>query len=104
MEIVLDCLEPNPWNPRADFDDAPMQELVDSIKKFGVLQSILVRPHLTKKGKYQIIYGQRRWTGCKRIGLETIPVREPVAPISDKDAVDMMGDENIKRQGYTPTE
>ena len=104
MEIPLDRIEPNPWNPRTDFEDSPMQELVDSIKRFGVLQPILVRPHPTKKGKYQIIYGQRRWTACTRVGLESIPVREPVTPVSDKDAVDMMGDENIKRQAYTPME
>ena len=104
MEIPLDRIEPNPWNPRTDFEDAPMQELVDSVKRFGVLQPILVRPHPTKKGNYQIIYGQRRWTACKRLELEAIPVREPIAPISDKEAVDMMGDENIKRQAYTPME
>jgi ParB family chromosome partitioning protein len=104
MDIPVESIEPNPWNPRTTFEDIAMQELVDSIKRFGVLQPICVRPHPTKKGKYQIIYGQRRWVACKRLGLKTIPVKEPITPISDKDAIDMMGDENIKRQAYSPVE
>jgi ParB family chromosome partitioning protein len=104
MDIPIESIEPNPWNPRTTFEDMAMQELVDSIKRFGVLQPICVRPHPTKKGKYQIVYGQRRWVACKKLGLKTIPVKEPITPISDKDAIDMMGDENIKRQAYSPVE
>jgi ParB family chromosome partitioning protein len=104
MDILIEDIEPNPWNPRTTFEDINMQELVDSIKRFGVLQPIRVRPHPTKKGKYQIVYGQRRWIACKKLGLKTIPVKEPITPISDKDAIDMMGDENIKRQSYSPVE
>jgi len=104
MEIEITKIEPNRWNPRTTFEDTAMEELVDSIKKFGVLQSICVRSHPTDKGKYQIVYGQRRWTACKRLKLKTIPVKEPVVPISDEEAIDIMGDENIKRQAYSPVE
>lgn len=104
MEIEITKIEPNPWNPRTTFEDAAMEELIDSIKRFGVLQPICVRPHPTDKGKYQIVYGQRRWAACKKLKLKTISVKEPVASISDKEAIDMMGDENIKRQAYSPVE
>ena len=104
MDISLENIEPNPWNPRSAYEDSAMEELVDSIKRFGVLQPIMVRPHPTKLNTYQIIYGQRRWRASKKLGLKTIPVKEPVNAISDKDAIDMMGDENIKRQAYSPAE
>jgi ParB family chromosome partitioning protein len=104
MEVPLDKIEPNPWNPRVTFEDIAMQELVDSIKRFGVLQPICLRVHPTKKGKYQIVYGQRRWIACKKVGLKSIPVKEPIVAIEDKEAIDMMGDENIKRQAYSPVE
>jgi len=104
MEIEIAKIEPNPWNPRTTFEDSFMEELVDSIKKFGVLQPICVRPHPTEEGKYQIVYGHRRWIACKRLKLKTIPVKEPILHISDQDAIDMMGDENIKRQTYSPVE
>ncbi len=104
MEIEVTKIEPNPWNPRTTFEDTAMEELVDSIKRFGVLQPICVRPHSTDKGRYQIVYGQRRWAACKRLRLKAVPVKEPIVPISDKEAIDMMGDENIKRQAYNPVE
>jgi len=104
MEIPLEDIEPNPWNPRTSFEDMAMQDLIDSIKRFGVLQAICVRPHPKKKGKYEIVYGQRRWIASKKLNFRTIPVKEPIKAISDKEAVDIMGDENIKRQAYSPVE
>jgi len=104
MKTEITKIESNPWNPRPTFEDPAMVELIASIKRFGVLQPICVRPHPTKRGKYQIVYGQRRWTACKKLKMKTIPVMEPIASISDQDAIDMMGDENIKRQAYSPVE
>ncbi len=104
MEIEIEKIEPNPWNPRTTFEDLAMEELIDSIKRFGIMQPICVRPHPSGKGKYQIVYGQRRWIACKKLKLKTIPVKEPIVSISDKEAIDMMGDENIKRQAYSPVE
>lgn len=104
MEISIAKIKPNPWNPRGTFEDVTMDELVESIRRFGVLQPICIRPHPTEKGMYQIIYGQRRWIACKKLGLDTIPVKEPIIPVSDKEAINMMGDENIKRQAYSPVE
>ena len=104
MNISLEKIESNKWNPRGTFEDVPMKDLVESIKKFGVLQPICVRPHPIKKGKYEIVYGQRRWVACKKLGLKTIPVREPIVKLSDQDVINMMGDENIKRQAFSPIE
>jgi ParB/RepB/Spo0J family partition protein len=104
VDILLENIEPNPWNPRTIYEDTAMDELINSIEKFGVLQPIMVRPHPTKPNKYQIIYGQRRWTASKKLGLKTIPVKEPIIAIPDKDAIEIMGDENVKRQAYSPIE
>lgn len=104
MEVSIEKIKPNPWNPRESFQDPAMNELIESIRKFGVLQPICVRPHPKENGNYQIVYGQRRWFACKTLGLRTIPVRDPIRSLSDKEVIDMMGDENIKRQAYSPVE
>jgi len=104
VEVPVERIEPNPWNPRAIAQDEAMKELLESIRKFGVLQPICVRPHPTKKEKYEIVYGHRRWLACKTLGIKTIPVNEPIRPLSDKEVIDMMGDENIRRQAYSPVE
>lgn len=104
MEVSIEKIKPNTWNPRESYQDGAMNELIESIQKFGVLQPICVRPHPNEKGHYQIVYGQRRWFASKTLGLRTIPVMEPIRALSDKEVIDMMGDENIKRQAYSPVE
>ena len=104
MDVPVEKIKPNPWNPRESFEDATMNELIESIRKFGVLQPICVRPHPTEKENYEIVYGHRRWFACKTLELRTVPVKEPIQPLSDKEVIDIMGDENIKRQAYSPVE
>jgi len=104
MDIPIAKIEPNPWNPRQSFEDSAMNELIESIQKFGVLHTICVRPHPVKKGIFEIVYGQRRWFACRKLGMETIPVKDPIQPLSDEEVIDLMGDENIKRQAYSPIE
>lgn len=104
MNLPVEKIKPNPWNPRESFQDQAMKELIESIRKFGVLQPICVRPHPSEKGNFQIVYGQRRWFACKTLGLQTIPVKEPIRSLSDEEVIDLMGDENIKRRAYSPVE
>ena len=69
--IPLDRIEPNPDQPRMEFDETSLDELAASIREHGVLQPILVRPR--EQGRYQLVAGERRWRASKRAGLESIP-------------------------------
>ena len=69
--MKMSLIEPNTEQPRKAFDGESIQELSDSIKKYGVLQPLLVQ----KKGdRYQIIAGERRWRAAKEAGLKEVPV------------------------------
>ena len=64
---------PNAQQPRSVFDPEDLAELVHSIREFGVLQPIVVRPHPDQLGKYELVMGERRLRATKEAGLETIP-------------------------------
>ena len=69
--VKLALIEPNKDQPRKDFNEEQLRELADSIKRYGVLQPLLVQ----KKGNfYEIIAGERRWRAAKMAGLKEIPV------------------------------
>ena len=70
VEISLDELRPNPYQPRKLFDDGALNELCESIKEHGVFQPIIVKKSI--KG-YEIIAGERRFRASKMAGKETIP-------------------------------
>ncbi len=71
MRVRITLVEPNPDQPRKQFDEDSLHELADSIKSFGVLQPLVV----VKKDKfYEIIAGERRWRAAKLAGLKEIPV------------------------------
>jgi ParB family chromosome partitioning protein len=99
MELKVKDVLPNPWNPRLTDD---VEDLVDSIKKRGVLQPILVRKHPKFKDKFEIVFGYRRWLACKKLGLKTIPAI--ISELSDYEAIQIMGEENIRRKAYSPVE
>jgi ParB family chromosome partitioning protein len=71
--VPLESIRPNPFQPRAHFDDDELGELASSIKEVGVLQPVLVRPVLGQDGAYELIAGERRWRAARRAGLEVIP-------------------------------
>ena len=68
--IPLDAVEVNPFNPRKDFEEGPLEELAASIKIHGLVQPITVRP--TKNSKYQLISGERRWRASQNAGLTKV--------------------------------
>lgn len=93
-QIQVDDIVPNPRQPRDEFDEESMIELVASISEVGVLQPIVVRPTGTPDN-YELIMGERRWRASKRAGLDTIP-----AIIRDTADEDMLREallENIHR-------
>ena len=72
-EIMVPILkvEPNPDQPRRQFDEDSLQELADSIKQYGILQPLIVKKH---ERFYEIIAGERRWRAAKLAGLKEVPV------------------------------
>lgn len=70
-EIPLDAIKPNPRQPRENFDEDALQELITSIKEVGLLQPVVVRP--AGPARYELIMGERRFRACREAGLEAIP-------------------------------
>lgn len=100
--VASDLLEPNPFQPRGSIQDHELEELMASIRAQGVLQPILVRPHPTVPGRFQIIAGERRWRASKIAGITTLPCL--VRPMSDADASAAALVENLQRQDLNPIE
>ncbi|HWP63257.1 MAG TPA: ParB/RepB/Spo0J family partition protein [Candidatus Binatia bacterium] len=98
--IPLDRIEPNPDQPRMEFDEASLEELAASIREHGVLQPILVRPR--EQGRYQLVAGERRWRASKRAGLDTIPAL--IEEIDDDTALEIAIIENLQREDLSPLE
>ena len=95
--IPIDQIQPNPLQPRTDFNQAELSGLVDSLRTSGLLQPILVRRH---DSSFQIIAGERRWRAARQAGLQSIPaiVREA----SDKDMLELALIENLQRSDLNP--
>jgi ParB family chromosome partitioning protein len=101
-EIDIDRLAPNQFQPRAQMDNARLDELAQSIKANGVIQPIVVR----KIGDdYQIIAGERRWRAAKKAGLVRVPVVvRDVAAGQERSVLEMALIENIQREDLNPIE
>lgn len=99
-ELPLGSIRRNRKNPRETFEEEPLNELVHSIKEFGLLQPVVVRP--SGDSAYELIMGERRLRASKLAGLETIP-----AIVRETDDQDMLRDallENIHRVQLNPLE
>jgi ParB family chromosome partitioning protein len=96
--IPLDRIEPNPDQPRMEFDESALEELAASIREHGVLQPILVRP--IGPAHYQLVAGERRWRASRRAGLETIPAL--IDEIDDDTALEISIIENLQREDLSP--
>lgn len=71
VELPLDAITPNAYQPRSTFDEEALSALTASIREIGVLQPVLVRP--IDDDRYELIAGERRWRAARRAGLSTIP-------------------------------
>jgi ParB family chromosome partitioning protein len=100
QEIPISSIEPNPFQPRQDFDPEALQELAESIKVHGIIQPITVRR--LEEGKYQIISGERRWQASRLAGLTSVPAY--VRTANDQQMLEMALIENIQRQDLNPIE
>lgn len=99
IELNLDTLRANPYQPRKIFDDDALQELADSIKEHGVFQPIIVKKSI--KG-YEIIAGERRYRASKLAGKKTIPAI--IRNFSDEEMMEIALLENLQRENLTSIE
>ncbi len=100
VELDIDTIEVNPFQPRSHFNDDTLQELASSIKELGVIQPITVRK--SDFNKFQLVSGERRYRASKLIGLRTIPAYIRIA--NDQESLEMALVENIQRQDLDPIE
>ena len=98
--LPLHRVEPNPEQPRQDFDEEELAALADSIRIHGVIQPLTVRE--TGEGYYQIIAGERRWRACRMAGLSEVPA--VVIQADDRKAKELALIENLQRQDLNSVE
>jgi ParB family chromosome partitioning protein len=93
LEVPVDAIEVNPFQPRTDFDEASLDELAQSIRVHGIIQPLTLRR--LHEGKYQLIAGERRWRAAQKAGLSTVPAYIRLA--NDQGMLEMAIVENIQR-------
>ena len=98
--LPLTKIEPRADQPRKRFDEAALAELSESIREYGLIQPITVRP--LESGYYQIIAGERRWRASRMAGLTEVPVR--VITADEQRAMEMALVENLQREDLNPIE
>ncbi len=99
--VSLDRIIPNANQPRQDFDETGMQELVDSVREKGILQPLTVRE--MDGDKFEIIAGERRYRAAKEAGLEWVPVYV-ISVESDMEMMELALIENVQRVDLNPIE
>ena len=98
--LPIHKVEPNPGQPRQDFDEEELQSLADSISVHGVVQPLTVRE--LPSGYYQIIAGERRWRASRLAGLREVPA--VIVEADDKKVMELALIENLQRQDLNPVE
>jgi ParB family transcriptional regulator, chromosome partitioning protein len=93
LDVDIDLLEPNDYQPRAQIDDARLEDLARSIRANGVIQPIVVRR--LDAGRYQIIAGERRWRAAQRAGLHDVPI--VAVDVTEDEALQLAIIENVQR-------
>lgn len=99
VQIGVDEIVSNPFQPRSVFDESSISELAATIRTHGVIQPIVVRRN---NGRYELIAGERRWRAVKSLGWMTIPAI--VRSMNDAQTASAALIENLQREGLTPIE
>ena len=100
MIIKFENLIPNKYNPRKTFRSASMEELKESIKNYGLIEPLVVRP--LKNGKYEVICGMRRYYALKDLAIKEVECH--IKDVDDIEAIDLAFMENLQRENLTPIE
>ena len=99
--IEVAKIRPNPFQPRADFDQQALDELKESIRQNGIIQPVTVRP--AKNGMYELISGERRMRASMEIGLKTVPAYV-IEVKTDAEMLELALIENLQREHLNPIE
>lgn len=98
-EVPMNLIEPNPYQPRKEFDPEALTELVESIRAEGLLQPIVVR---AEGEKFQLIAGERRWRAFQQLKIKSIPARVMNSTNASSATLAMI--ENLQRADLSPIE
>ena len=98
-EVEISLIDPNPNQPRREFDQEALQELANSIRELGIIQPITLRK---VANRYQIIAGERRWRASQLAGLQKIPAY--IVDVEDQGVMEMALVENIQREDLNAIE
>lgn len=100
LQVAVLRIEPNPHQPRREFDEEALAELAASLKQYGVIQPLVVTPALN--GTHQLIAGERRWRAARIAGLSEVPVI--VRTAKDQERLELALIENVQRVDLSPLE
>src|SRR5210317_760299 len=100
--LPITDLVPNKFQPRKIFDEANLQDLINSIKERGIIQPIIVRYSPEDKKKFEIIAGERRWIAAQKVGLTEVPV--VITEADDLKSLEFAIVENVQRHDLNPLE
>jgi ParB family chromosome partitioning protein len=92
-------VQPNPFQPRANFDESEIRSLADSLRRQGLLQPVVVRP---VDGHFELVAGERRWRAARMAGLDRIPAL--VREVDDRKMLELALVENLQRRDLNPIE
>ncbi|NMB46912.1 MAG: ParB/RepB/Spo0J family partition protein [Firmicutes bacterium] len=98
-QVPVSAIQPNPYQPRRNFDEESLRELAASIKEKGVLQPVTVRE---KDGGFELVAGERRWRAAQVAGLSEIPAL--LRQLSDREVMEIALIENLQREDLNPIE
>lgn len=101
LDVPVNAIAPNPWQPRATMDEHQLQELAQSIRTHGVMQPLVVSEADTD-GAYTLIAGERRWRASKLAGRETVPV--VIKNVAPQAMLELAIVENVVRADLSPLE
>jgi len=99
LQVDIDLLDPSPYQPRTRFEETALEELAQSVRSTGIIQSLIAR---RVGARYQLIAGERRWRAAQRAGLLRVPV--VLRDVGDEEALELSLVENLQREDLNPVE
>ena len=102
VQVSVNDISPNPFQPRQQFDNTSLTRLSQSIKTDGILQPLMVRPSKSAETPFELIAGERRWRAAQEVGLQTVPVI--IRDLSDRESAEIALIENLQREDLNPIE
>lgn len=100
--VPIEKITANPDQPRRSFTEAALSELTESIREKGIIQPLILRPHPTREGDYEIVAGERRWRAAQRAQLHEVPAI--VRTLDDTEVLELAIIENIQRADLNAVE